>query len=150
MMRDASPSASMAPLTRRIGRWKPLLAAAAIVRGGGVCGAAVATYLILHVIHHTFDHPDMVSEHITARLTSFLKLDESQSRQVRRIIAGKQGALAEIRRDIQPRVEVELSDLESEIDAVLTEEQRVKWREHVRQFREHWLPPSPAMTSPEH
>lgn len=149
-MSGATPTSSKALAVRpRRFRGRPLLLAAAIFMGGGVCGAALATFLIFHVIHHGFEHPDMVSDHVAARLKGFLDLDEAQARQVRQIIARRQDALADIRRDIQPQVDAELSSLESEIDAVLTDDQRVKWREHVKQFREHWLPPTPAAAAPE-
>jgi hypothetical protein len=145
-MSELSPTSSLPsadPSVRRRWRRRHILMATVIFLGGAACGAAVASHLILRSIHQTMHHPEGLSAHIAARLTRVLDLTDTQSQQVREIIERRQQALIAIRRDIQPKVEVELSILETDIHAVLNEEQRVKWQEHVRQFRTHWLPPIP-------
>jgi Spy/CpxP family protein refolding chaperone len=137
-------SSTLSPMPHRHWRQRHILMALVIFLGGAACGAAVATVMITRSIHQTMQHPEGWSAHIAARLTSVLNLTEAQTQQVRQIIARRQDALTAIRRDIQPRIEVEVSTLESDINAVLNDEQRVKWRAHVEKFRAHWLPPVPA------
>jgi hypothetical protein len=50
----------------------------------------------------------------------------------------------QIRRDVQPRVETELSTLEEEIASVLNDSQRATWRALAKALRAQWLPPSAA------
>ena len=142
---STSPGPSSGALRPSKGRH--VLLSLLIFLGGAACGAGVATHLIVRSLHQPGQHPEGLSEHITARLAHVLDLTDAQRQQVRQIIARRHDALMDIRRDIQPRVEVELSTLESELDAVLSEDQREKWHEHVEKFRAHWLPPVPAKMS---
>ena len=114
-----------------------------IFLGGAACGAAVATMVITRAVHSAMQGPDTMSAHITARLSGMLDLTDDQSAQVREIIVRRHNALIDIRRDIQPRLEVELAVLEEEIAAVLSEQQRAKWHAHAASVRAHWLPPIP-------
>ena len=73
-----------------------------------------------------------------------LDLTAAQAEAVRDIIASRQEALLSIRRDVQPRVEIELTSLESDIAAVLNDAQRAEWRVLAGVFHLNWLPPVPA------
>ena len=130
------------------GRWRHVIAAVLIFLGGGVCGAVVAGVAITHAIRHVVEHPEAAARHVTSRLASFLDLNTAQTEQVRAIIAKRHAALGDIRRDIQPRLEIELTILEQEIAEVLDERQKVKWHDHAAKFRAQWLPPLPAPHDP--
>jgi hypothetical protein len=140
----ADPSGVM-PLAPKPGRryWRRVLMALLIFLGGAACGAAVATMAMKHGVHHGDQGPHSISSHITSRLADMLDLTDDQAAQVREIILRRHNALVDIRRDIQPRLEVELAVLEKEIAAVLNEQQRVKWHAHAADIRSHWLPPIP-------
>ncbi len=114
-----------------------------IFLGGAACGAAVATIAIKHGVHHGDQGPHTISSHITSRLAGMLDLTDDQAARVREIILRRHNALIDIRRDIQPRLEVELAVLETEIAAVLNEQQRAKWHAHAASVRAQWLPPIP-------
>ncbi len=77
--------------------------------------------------------------HIAARLARHLSLTAAQSEEVRLIVGRRQQALTDLRRDIHPRVEFELSELEEEIAVVLNDEQRVRWRALAGHLRSRWL-----------
>jgi hypothetical protein len=143
----AATSSSRTPLSGR--RWWHVLMAAIVFLGGGACGAAVASAVILHSLHGAIHDPHQAVRHFTDRLTRTLDLNESQVEQVRQVIMRRHEALAELHREIQPRLDVELTALEEEIAAVLDEAQRVKWHDHVREFRKKWLPRLPDRKSAE-
>jgi hypothetical protein len=139
------PATSPTSLVLRSRRpWRQVLMALVIFLGGAACGSAITIVITARFIHHSLAHPEQATEHITRRLTSRLNLTAAQSEQVRQVVGRRQSALAEIRRDIQPRLEAELSALEAEIDSVLNGEQRAEWRALADRFRAHWLPPVPA------
>ncbi len=127
--------------------WQRVLMVVLIFLGGAACGAAIATMTLTHMAHHAIQNPQAISAHITGRLADLLDLTDEQSDQVREIILRRHDALIDIRRDIQPRLEVELSVLEEEIAGVLNEQQRAKWHAHAASVRAHWLPPIPETPS---
>ncbi len=93
------------------------------------------------------DHPGSVSFHIASQLKDMLGLTDEQADQIHEIILRRHNALIDIRREIQPRLESELTILENEIAEVLDEAQRVKWHAHAAAIRSQWLPPIPEPAS---
>jgi hypothetical protein len=120
-----------------------MLLVVAIFLGGAACGAAIATLAVTRHIHGGMQDPHSIASHITARFGKMLDLTDQQVDQVQRIIMRRHDALIDIRREIQPRLEAELSILEEEIAGVLNEEQRAKWHAHAAMVRAQWLPPIP-------
>ena len=53
----------------------------------------------------------------------------------------RQAALLKIRRDVEPRVLVELDQVEAQIAAVLDARQQDKWHKMFGDLRAAWLPP---------
>lgn len=132
------------PPRPRTRRWRRIVLALLIFIGGAACGAGIATVVIVRSVQHSMRHPELAPARVTDRLTRRLDLTPAQADQVRQIIRTRQQSLLDIRRDVQPRVDMQLTALEDEIDAVLNDEQREKWRALVQQFRKTWLPPMPT------
>jgi hypothetical protein len=131
--------------------WKTWLLALLIFLAGSVVGGAFTAGVIARSVQRAIAHPEEAPTRITARLARRLDLTDDQRERVRQIIASKQQSLLEIRRDVQPRVETQLEQLESEIAAVLNPKQQEEWRTMVTTFRKTWLPPlAPAPTSAPH
>jgi hypothetical protein len=143
---DPSPTPTRAVPARRFRR--DLVLAVLLFLGGAACGAAVASHMLMREVHQAIHDPHAMSAHITARLATMLDLTEEQSGLVREIILRRHNALIDIRRDIQPRLEAELSILEEEIAGVLNQTQRVEWHAHAAAMRAQWLPPIPAERKP--
>jgi hypothetical protein len=125
-------------------RWTRWLLALAIFVGGAAFGGVLTAVVIVRSVHHAMMHPEEAPARITARLTHRLDLTPAQADQVRQIIARRQQSLVAIRRDVQPRIEIELTHLESDIDQVLSPPQRDKWHAMLTNLRQNWLPPVPA------
>jgi hypothetical protein len=138
----SSPAPALAPSRRR--RWRTWLFALFIFLGGAALGSALTAGAIFRSFRHAMMHPEEAPQRITARLKSGLDLTNEQADQVRAIITRRQQSLMQIRRDVQPRVELELDQLESEIAAVLYAGQQEVWRTLATRFRRNWLPPVPT------
>ncbi len=130
------------PKKRR--RWKSWLLALVIFLGGGAVGASLMAVGISRAVHHALIHPEEAPHRIAARLKRPLDLTPEQSIQIEKIIANRQQSLTKIRREVQPQVETQLDQLQTEIDGVLSPLQQTKWHEILHRVRENWLPPLPA------
>jgi hypothetical protein len=130
-------------------RWRRWLFALLIFLGGAACGAGVSVVVVARIAHHVLMHPEEAPRRIATRLSHRLDLSKEQTAQVEQIIRNRQGGIGEIRRDMQPRIETQLTQLESDIAGVLTPPQQQKWHALVATLRSNWLPPVPtASTTP--
>ena len=136
------------PKKRR--RWVTWLLALTIFASGGAVGAGLCAIAIVHGVRHALMHPEEAPHRITTRLKRPLSLSAEQSQQIEQIIAAHQQSLMKIRREVQPQIEQQLAELETEIAATLKPEQQTKWHAMVSKLRENWLPPVPRVptTSP--
>jgi hypothetical protein len=135
------------PTPHRRRRWKTWLLALLIFLAGTLFGGALTAGAIFRSVHRAIAHPEEAPQRITARLSHRLDLTDDQRERVRQIIASRQQSLLDIRRDVQPRIETQLEQLESEIAAVLNPKQQEQWRTMVSTFRKTWLPPVAAPTT---
>ena len=125
-------------------RWKTWLLALVIFLGGGATGAGLTAIGIYRSVHHALMHPEEAPHRITSRLKRPLDLTPEQSARIEKIIANRQQSLTKIRREVQPQVEVQLDQLQTEIDGVLSPMQQTKWHEILHRVRENWFPSIPA------
>jgi hypothetical protein len=142
------PAPTPPPLKSRR-RWRTWLLALLIFVGGGAVGSAFTAIAIIRTFHHALMHPEEAPARITARLKRPLDLTPEQSAQIRQIIASRQQSLTQIRREVQPQIEEQLTGLESEIAAVLNPQQQQKWHGMLARLRENWLPPIPSLATTE-
>jgi len=123
--------------------WRTLLLAILIFVSGLIVGGGLTLITVRHRALRAIHHPDEVPPRIAAHLRWKLGLSDEQTRQVEQIVRKRQQALQAIRRDVQPRVTIELDRVESEIAATLDDAQREKWRALFTNLRETWIPPPP-------
>lgn len=128
------------PLKKR-SRWRGWLVALLIFVGGAAFGAGVTVVISVRALQQAVQHPERAPARLTARIARRLDLSTAQRRQVLQILTQRQRALQQIRREVQPRVETELSVLDNEILTVLTPNQQAEWKEMLASVRENWLPP---------
>lgn len=130
-------------LNPRPRRWLRVVAALLIFIGGMVCGGGLTVIVAVRDIRHAMRHPEEVPPRITRYLTHRLDLSPDQADQIERLIAEHQAHFQAIRRETQPRVSAELSELREQISEVLTPEQRAKWDDIFDEAVERWMPPPP-------
>jgi len=141
--------AAATPAPRRPSRWRRWLFALLIFLGGAACGAGLAVVIAARVMHHIMMHPEEAPHRIATRLSHRLDLSKEQTTQVEQIIRNHQGEIGQIRREMQPRIETQLTQLEADIADVLMPPQQQKWHALVATLRSNWLQPIPvASTTP--
>jgi hypothetical protein len=102
---------------------------------GVILGAAIDR-LILFRQHRLLPRAGMrfATSHILQRLDRELDLRPDQKKKVQEILDRRRASIEGIWSGIQPRVRQQIEATNSEIDAVLTPAQRVRFRE----LRSHW------------
>lgn len=136
---ESSPALPPPPARHRR-RWVTALFVALVFISGVLVGGAGVVLFVARQARHAQLHPNEIPDRVTARLARKLDLTESQQAQVKSIFLSHRDRIAEIRRDVQPRVERELSDIRSEIAVALTDEQREKWDHMFDELLKNVLP----------
>ena len=139
----STPPALPTTIPARPRRWLRIVAALIIFFGGMICGGGLTVIVAVRNIRHYVHHPEEVPARITKYLTRRLDLSGDQADTVQHLIAKHQANLQAIRREVHPRVTMELSTLHNEIADVLTPDQRDKWDEIYDEALDRWLPPPP-------
>ena len=121
-------------------RWALLL----VIFGAGVAlGAAGSVLLIRERLATALRQPEQIPDRVIPILRHRLSLTDEQAEHVTAIVRRRHAALEDIRSDFTPRVAVELHMLRTEVDAVLTPEQKQRWANWCQRVEEH-LPAAPA------
>lgn len=123
--------------------WIAVLLSCVIFACGFLAGGSVVFLYLRNQALFAVHHPQRMPSQIARRLTNLLDLSPDQAAAVQQILQRRQSRLMEIRRDVQPRVVVELDQLEREIAAVLNPRQQEEWHAITRRLRRTWLPPLP-------
>lgn len=124
-------------------RWLPVVLGLVIFLSGTVFGACGALMAVRNRVLHAVHHPEEMPPRVAARLRAKLGLSDEQTAQVQQVLAERQQAFQAIRRDVQPKVVAELDRLETDVAAILDEDQRAEWRERFDQLRDTWIPDAP-------
>ncbi len=142
---------SSAPTHEQPGRqrwWTRLLLYLIIFVSGTVVGAGGAVMIVRQGVIRAVHHPEDMPRLIAQRMRGVLSLSTEQAEQVEQILRRRQSALQDIRRQYQPQVEAELDEIDRQISAVLTAEQRPSWQQRFRQLRSTWMPALPREQIP--
>jgi len=138
------------PAVRRPRRWLTWLLMLVVFFSGLAIGIGGTSITILNRILDAFHHPEKAPQRIAARLQGKLDLTDEQTVKVEAIVQTRQRELQKIRREVQPRVESQLDQVEQEIAEVLDEAQQAKWHALIRHWREVWIPPLPEQSQTKH
>jgi hypothetical protein len=144
---DSSPNHLPEPPRRR--RWLSVVLALVIFVAGFGCGAGLTVIVVAKRLQNAIHNPQVAATQIAAAIDRRLGLNVEQRKQVEAIVARRQLNLAAIRRETQPRVEVELEELRDEVSAVLDDSQREAWSQLFDRFRARWLPKLPPTSNEE-
>ncbi len=126
-MPQAAPGNWPPPLVARA-RWQSWLLLCVIFAAGIAIGAVGSMKFIHYRVRTLLQHPDRVPDQVVAVLRHRLSLTEPQTRQVTDIIRRRHAALESLRAEVSPRVAVELTQLRTEVAAVLTVNQLSQWQ----------------------
>lgn len=127
-------------------RWLKGALLAVIFVAGVAVGAAGSALLIRQRITAVLTHPEQLPDRIIPILRHRLSLNDDQTEQVAAIVRRRYTALEEVRSEFTPRVATELQLLRTEVDAVLSADQKQRWAIWCQRVEEH-LPSTPAQKS---
>ncbi len=115
-----------------------------VIFGAGVAvGAAGSVLLIRERLTAVLRQPELIPDRVMPILRHRLALTDEQAEQVADIVRRRYTALEEVRSDFTPRVATELRLLRTEVDGVLTSDQKQRWANWCQRVEEH-LPSTPA------
>ena len=100
-------------------------------------GVAVTRGVVRHVVHNAISDPDFMRHVIERRMTAKLRLDREQRAKVDQILVHTQSELKDLREEFRPRFLALLSRTMSEIEEVLTPQQKERF-EKLRAENQHW------------
>ncbi len=135
------PSGALAASSPR--RWLKWALLVVIFGAGVAVGAASSALLIRERLAAALRQPDLIPDRILPILRHRLSLTDEQTEQVAAIVRRRYTALEKVRSDFTPRVAAELRFLRTEVDAVLTSDQKQHWANWCQRVEEH-LPTSPS------
>lgn len=133
----AEPPAGLPVIRRR--RWWGVVVLLVVFVGGLGAGVVVTLGMICYQFEHRLKHPQDIPARVTHRLQRKLGLTDQQAQQVQDILTKRQASLMAIRREIQPQVDAEMDLAQSEIEAVLSEEQAKRCRSIFHKMRRRWM-----------
>ena len=102
---------------------------------GIVVGAIGMRQVARRVVQRALLHPEAIQQRIGADLNRRLQLDQEQRQKVNVILADTQSQLRELRRRNQPEFFQIMSNAQAGISAVLSPEQREKFKKFREQYR---------------
>lgn len=145
----ASPPAEHPALPRPRAHWlRKTLLAVAILLCGMVIGSGLTLRVLWVQVTAAIQNPAEIPQRISHRMDRVLDLTDEQSKRVEEILSREYQALAEIRREIAPRVQAELDKTRNDVAAALTPEQARKWQKRFDFLRKEWTPPLPEPPAP--
>jgi uncharacterized membrane-anchored protein YhcB (DUF1043 family) len=116
------------------------LVVALVFLAGFAAGVVTTRAVVRRMVSQAVLNPDRVRELIEKRITAKLGLDNEQQAKVHGVLAKASGELKDLRGDFQPRFRAIMSNAESEISAVLTPEQRERFKKFREENRHLWQP----------
>ena len=136
-MRASFPSngVCLSPTIIEMNKSKAILVVVLVFVAGIVVGAVGMRQVARRVVQRALLHPEAIQQRIGADLNRRLELDQEQRQKVNAILADTQSQLRELRRRNQPEFFQIMSNAQVEISAVLSPEQREKFKKFREQYR---------------
>ena len=144
---NPQPAAPPSPLPAPRKRWVSIVLALLVFVSGLAIGGAVTLAFVIHQARYAIHHPEQMPKRLAARLAGRLSLTAAQESQVREVIAKHQAKILHLRREVQPRVEVELRGVRDDVAALLDPQQCNEWNGIFADLMKNWVPELPAPTT---
>ncbi|MBZ5587457.1 MAG: hypothetical protein LAO05_02765 [Acidobacteriia bacterium] len=133
--------------------WAARLAVSAVFIAGFLCGAVTVHLTHIRVQRHIMDSPDGMAGILVHRLDRDLNLTGAQRRQIEAAAARAHSETTRVMQPVMPQMNEIFERLRTEIRAVLTDDQRVRFDRMVNERRPFlnrmWArPPHPTGAEP--
>jgi hypothetical protein len=137
---------------RRVKRrtWHVVILCFVVFGCGMVVGGGLTVMAIAKHARERIEHPELRTQRALRHIARKLDLDDAQTEQLRPILDSAMGRFDALHREVMPRLEVEMDQLEADIAAALPPDKAQQWRDHFNHLREQWIAkPPPAPTTPD-
>lgn len=116
-------------------RWRLVGFGLLLLLVGMIIGAAGGVIATRTVVHRAMKNPDSARDRYVARVKQQLKLEGDQADRFDAIVAERISGLREIRLATVPAVRAEFVTLDTQMRAILTEEQVAVWNRHYARIQ---------------
>jgi hypothetical protein len=123
--------------------FKLSLLVALVFLAGVVAGVVGTRIAIRHWVSTAIQHPENFQLLLERNLRWQLRLDARQRVEVHRILTGARVQLRDLRQGYRPQVVAVLTNTETQISAILTPEQQLRFERMQRENRRFFPPPQP-------
>lgn len=124
----------------RRARWLLLLVLLVVFVSGGIVGGGSTDYMHRSGWVRLMRRPGEVPDRVMQMLRGKLDLSDEQATQVDKIVRDRHREIEKLRAEVQPRIDRQIDEMQSEIDALLNNEQRDRWHDWVESLRHRWGP----------
>jgi len=121
--------------------WRDIILGLTLFTCGMLVGGAVSTKVIINRAATFRQNPG--ARRALPRLERILDLTPEQAAQVHQIIGEGMRELRQLREGVRPQVDETLKRVRKDVEALLNEEQKVKWSKHFEIMQGKWFPPPP-------
>lgn len=128
---------------RKLHRWRMAFFGLVILLAGIVIGAASMLILAPHRLMRPPQGPEIASERMIPRLRHLLGLSSEQMEKLEPILQKHMQRLHEIRMGARSEITEQLHQMNEEISALLTEEQKQLWQQNLHHLQRQLRPPGP-------
>lgn len=129
-------------------RWPQILMMVGIFVSGGIVGGAISRMVVREQMLSALRDPSDVPDRIIPSISRTLGLSSSQQADVDVIVRRHHAAMETLRAETYPRQMAEFQAMCSEVDVLLTADQRSKWTALTKFIRSRYLPNAPAGPPP--
>jgi hypothetical protein len=124
----------------RRGRWVLAFVLLLVFVSGGIVGGGGTDYMHRNGWSRLMRFPGEVPDRLVPMLRGKLDLNDEQTGKVDHIVRERHREIEKLRAEVQPRIDHQIDEMQSEIDAVLEPGQRDRWHEWVQSLRRRWGP----------
>ncbi len=128
--------------------WKSVSLGLLILLTGIIIGTASTMIIYENRTRKRMQTPVFPRRGMLKRMERTLNLTPQQVKQIEPILKEHMKSLHEIKMKARPEIEKELTAMKNEIETVLNEEQKKKWRQGIRRLKEKFR--SPERRRPHH
>lgn len=121
-------------------RWRMAFFGLVILLAGIVIGAALTFVFVRPAPFDNSPDSSRAAAQMLDRLAPRLQLSAQQQKSLRAILKEYMENLQQIRNEARPRISKQLQEMNDEISAILSEDQKRIWDSHIKGVRKHLYP----------
>lgn len=138
---NVDQTSAVAASPPRRSRTRVVVFGAVLLLCGAIIGAGVMATVLWDRFQHSVRDPKRMPERIVDAMREGLRLTDAQAAQIEAILARHRDDFEAIRREMEPRIQAHMDQVNAEIKEVLTAPQREEWERRFVRERRRWSRP---------